>query len=285
MTNPHIPVLLSEVVKAFNGVHLASFVDGTVGAGGHSAAIAEEHPELERHIGIDQDPQARQLAKERLSYATIVEGNFRELGELVEGPVDGILLDIGVSSMQVDQAERGFSFMQDAPLDMRMDPTNPLNAHTILNEWDEADLRRILKEYGEIRGPIAKRLVENRPIETTGELAKLVPHHLRAQLFQAIRIAVNDELGAIESVLPVAIEMLAPGGRLAVITFHSLEDRIVKNAFAAAAKDWEADPVYGRRPIDPVVKLVTKKPIVASEAEVKRNVRARSAKLRVIEKL
>jgi 16S rRNA (cytosine1402-N4)-methyltransferase len=301
----HLPVLLDEVVGLFEGMELETFVDGTLGAGGHSKAILATHPECKRLIGIDQDPVARALAAERIDdeRLEIRAGNFSQLEELVSEPIDGILLDLGVSSMQLDMAEKGFSFSSDAPLDMRMDPNGPLTAKEVVNRWPEEELQRIFRDFGEVPSwrAVARQIVHERAqgeIGTTAQLVAILKDVARAPrgkkinpltlVFQAIRIAVNDELGVLERVLPLAIAKLRTGGRLAVIAFHSLEDRIVKETFRAAAADWVSDPtnpMTGRKEKAAEVKLVTRKPIGPSREEERRNPRARSARLRAVEKL
>jgi 16S rRNA (cytosine1402-N4)-methyltransferase len=307
MTSPHLPVLLNEVVDLFSALELRQFVDGTLGAGGHAQAILTAHPELNLYLGIDQDSEARELAAQRLAAFSdqlrIVSGNFRDLAGLLQGQqvskVDGILLDLGVSSMQLDRAERGFSFMNEGPLDMRMDPTQSLNAATICNTWEEGDIRRILREYGEEprASRVARAIVRERPFVTTADLVAAIRPALRykevsrkhpaTRTFQALRIAVNSELDVVREVLPQAIELLRPGGVLAVITFHSLEDRIVKHWFQQAASDKQNSSGIGGLFLDkdPLVKLVNRKPIGASEQEQNMNARSRSAKLRAVIKL
>ena len=306
----HVSVLLDECLDGLNIKPDGVYVDGTLGGAGHSSQIAKRLT-TGRLIGIDRDPVALKAAGERLAaYAdrvTLVHSNFSQvdhvLDELGISGVDGILLDLGVSSPQLDDGSRGFSYMADAPLDMRMNSEDRLTAHEVVNTWSEDELRRILYEYGEeryapqIAGAICRRRAV-KPIETTLELVDVIRSAMPAQAlrekqhpakrsFQAIRIAVNDELGAVRQVMEAAIPKLNPGGRLAVITFHSLEDRIVKTAMAAASKGCTCPPnfpvcVCGKKP---QVKLVNKKPIVSGEEELDRNPRARSAKLRVCEKL
>ncbi|MGE3954730.1 MAG: 16S rRNA (cytosine(1402)-N(4))-methyltransferase RsmH [Parachlamydiales bacterium] len=299
----HIPVLLNEVVEAFRPVELLTFVDGTIGAGGHAEAIARAHPELKRLIGFDQDPVARRMATERLSFLgerLVLEAqNFRRVGEL-EGEIDGLLLDIGVSSMQLDTAERGMSFSKEGPLDMRMDPEGGLTAAAIVNGWSADELERLFREYGEVKGArrFAKTICEargRRRLETTTDLVRLlsplVPFrgktHPLTQVFQALRIAVNDELGALQEGLEGGIAKLRAGGRMAVITFHSLEDRIVKQKFKEESESWLHDPTVatGRREKTPRLRIVTKKPIEAGREEVRGNPRSRSAKLRIAERV
>jgi 16S rRNA (cytosine1402-N4)-methyltransferase len=311
MTQPHLSVLQREVLHYFSDCHCRIFVDGTLGAGGHSKAILEAHPEIEKLVGIDQDPLALEIAKERLApwqnKIQLIRGNFASIKTLLNKhgikSIDGLLLDIGVSSMQLDRPEKGFSFMRDGPLDMRMDPEQSLTAAEIVNTWSERDLGVILRDYGEEKQwrALARALVqarENFQISTTLQLTEvLMPLlgwrkgkglHPLTLVFQALRICVNDELGVLTKILPDALDLLAPGGRLAIITFHSLEDRIVKNAFRDAASDKE-DHDHGLEGlfIDkiPLVKLLTRKPVTAADDEISQNPRSRSAKLRVVEKL
>ena len=306
----HVSVLLEECIEGLNIKPEGIYVDGTLGGAGHSSRIAAQLT-TGRLIGIDRDEIALAAAGERLApfgnRVTLVHSNFCEidsvLGRLGISGVDGILLDLGVSSPQLDDGARGFSYMVDAPLDMRMDSSDSLNAHTVVNTWPYEELKRILYEYGEeryapqIASAICKRR-ETAPIETTLELVDVIrsamppaalreKQHPAKRSFQAIRIAVNDELNSVARVMEAAIPRLNPGGRLAVITFHSLEDRIVKNAMASAAKGCTCPPsfpvcVCGKKP---KVKLITRKPIVSGEEELERNPRARSAKLRICEKI
>jgi 16S rRNA (cytosine1402-N4)-methyltransferase len=307
---PHYPVLLKEVLQAFEPLTLQVVVDGTLGAGGHAEALLKAHPEIEHYIGIDQDPQALALARERLkpwaSKMNLKHGNFAHfddfLSELSIFKVQAILVDLGVSSMQLDQAHRGFSFMQEGPLDMRMNPHLSLTAAEIVNTWSEQELGRIFRDYGEEKQwrAAARAIVQARqvhPFAKTSDLKEvllpiLARHakkgiHPLTLIFQALRICVNRELEVLETFLPKAFDCLAPGGRLAVISFHSLEDRIVKTQMRLAASDkWETSGLSGLfRDKAPTVKLVTKKPIEASEEEIRMNSRSRSAKLRVVEKL
>ena len=306
----HISVLLDECIEGLNIKPDGVYVDGTLGGAGHSSQIAKRLT-TGRLIGIDRDPVALQAAGERLEQykdnVTLVHSNFCEMAQVVKdlglSGVDGILLDLGVSSPQLDEVERGFSYMADAPLDMRMNNEDLLTAHTVVNTWSQEELKRILFDYGEeryaprIAGAIC-RYREEKTIETTLELVDIIRSAMPAQAlrekqhpakrsFQAIRIAVNDELGSVERAMEAAIPLLNPGGRLAVITFHSLEDRIVKNAMAEAAKGCTCPPnfpvcVCGKKP---QVKLISRKPIVATDEELEVNPRSRSAKLRVCEKL
>ena len=306
----HVSVLLNEAVEGLNVRPDGIYLDGTLGGAGHSAEIAKRLT-TGKLIGVDRDPKALAAAGERLApwaeRVKLVHGNFRELETILDSlgipAVDGVLLDLGVSSPQLDEASRGFSYMADAPLDMRMNPEDALTAWELVNTWPREELRRILFAYGEERyAPLIAAAIERRreqaPIESTLELAELIrsampqkalreKQHPAKRSFQAIRIAVNDELGAVDSVMGQAIRRLKPGGRLAVITFHSLEDRIVKNAMAEAAKGCTCPPefpvcVCGKKP---TVRLIARKPITAGEEELEANPRARSAKLRVCEKL
>ena len=305
----HVSVLLDECIEALDIKPDGIYVDGTLGGAGHSSQIVKRLT-TGRHIGIDRDPVALKAAGERLApygdKVTLVHSNFCEIRQVLEDlgidGVDGILLDLGVSSPQLDDGSRGFSYMADAPLDMRMNSEDVLSAYDVVNTWSQDELKRILYDYGEER--YAPRIAaaicarrEEKPIETTLELVDIIrsampaaalreKQHPAKRSFQAIRIAVNDELGSVEKVMRDAIPCLNPGGRLAVITFHSLEDRIVKNAMAEAAKGCTCPPnfpvcVCGKKP---QVKLISRKPIVSGEEELERNPRARSAKLRVCEK-
>jgi 16S rRNA (cytosine1402-N4)-methyltransferase len=303
MKTPHISVLLDEVCQIFAGMALKSFIDGTLGAGGHTEAILRAHPECKQVWGFDQDPAALRLAKDRLSSwdVTYIHSNFAHLEKADAAGVDGILLDLGVSSMQFDQPEKGFSFMREGPLDMRMDPSNPLTAEEIVNDWPEERIGWIFRDYGEEKfwRKAAKAIAmrrKNGRIKTTKELASLLeialPYkkkgiHPVTQVFQALRICVNNELEVLEEVIPKAIKLLNQRGRLVVISFHSLEDRIVKNAFRHAASDkWNTSGIGGVF-LDkiPEVKLLTRKPVTPSISEMERNPRSRSASLRAIEKL
>lgn len=305
----HKPVLLQECLDALRIEPDGVYVDGTLGRAGHSSEIVRRLT-TGRLIALDRDETALAAARERLAEymdrVTLVHSNFSRLGEVLDGlgvdAVDGMLFDLGVSSPQLDDASRGFSYRQDAPLDMRMDAAAPLTARELVNSASYEELRRILYEYGEERyaPQIAKAICaarEQKPIETTLELADLIrgampakalreKQHPAKRSFQAIRIAVNDELGELEPMLDAAEAHLKPGGRLAVITFHSLEDRIVKQKLRDLATGCICPPefpvcVCGRTP---KMKLVTRKPIVSGEAELEENPRARSAKLRVAEK-
>ncbi len=329
MTNfEHIPVLPEAVLEGLAIRTGGQYIDCTVGGGGHTEALLKHG--ADRVLGIDQDPAALQMAAERFRQygdrVTLVHGNFRKVGALARAhqldQVDGVLFDLGVSSYQLDAAERGFSFREDAPLDMRMDPAQAVTAAELVNTLSEAELANIIYRYGEERASrrIARRIVEQRrraPITHTTGLAMLVAQalggkggriHPATRTFQALRIAVNDELGALEEALPAATELLATGGRLAVISFHSLEDRIVKEfmqhesaicllpprVFAEHCPHVIASGAGPRRCIYlhhrdcdyvPRLRLVNTKPIVATEAEIRANPRSRSAKLRIAQRV
>ncbi len=306
----HVSVLLDASIDALNIRPDGVYVDGTLGGGGHSREIAGRLT-TGHLIGIDRDETALAAAGERLApfqdRVTLVHSNFCEMDSVIRSlgylGVDGVLLDLGVSSPQLDESSRGFSYMADAPLDMRMDRGDTLTAYQVVNEWSYEELKRILFDYGEeryaplIAGAICRRR-EQKPIATTLELVDIIrgsvppaalreKQHPAKRSFQAIRIAVNDELGAVSKAMEAAIPMLNPGGRLAVITFHSLEDRIVKSAMAEAARGCTCPPsfpvcVCGKKP---KVKLISRKPILPGTEELEENPRARSAKLRVCEKL
>lgn len=302
----HIPVLYKEIIHALQPQSGGRYVDGTLGAGGHARGILEACSPDGHLLGLDVDPQALALSRETLapfegrthleqaSYITIT----KQLAALKWDFVDGIVLDLGASSMQFDNAERGFSFMQDGPLDMRFGSNAFQSAEDIVNSYDERDLADLIFRYGEDRDArrIAKAIVMNRPLRTTRELVAVIEKasprrgdrtHPATQTFQALRIAVNEELASVESVLPQAVAALRSGGRCAVISFHSLEDRIVKDYFREQSKDIVNPPYERIYEVErkAVVEIINKKPIVASDEEVKDNPRARSAKLRVIEKL
>ena len=305
----HKPVLLHECLEALAIRPDGTYLDGTLGRAGHSLEILRRLKDG-RLIGIDQDLTAIEAARERLAEfggrVTLVHGNFRDLGDILRDlnvdKLDGMLFDLGVSSPQLDEPRRGFSYMHDAPLDMRMDAAADLDARQVVNAWSFEELRRILYEYGEERyaPQIARAIVwrrEETPIETTGELVEVIrsampPQALREKqhpakrTFQAIRIAVNGELDALAPMLEAAADALAPGGRLAVITFHSLEDRIVKQTMRTLATGCTCPPefpvcVCGKKP---KLKLVKRKPVVSGPEELAANPRARSAKLRVAER-
>jgi 16S rRNA (cytosine1402-N4)-methyltransferase len=285
----HNPVLLSEVLHIFDGLELKVFFEGTVGAGGHARAILEAHPEIERYLACDRDPAALEVAAAHLApwgkKVEWIRGPYADLNEYLDErgikEIDGFLIDIGVSSMQLDVKERGFSFIGDAPLDMRMDPDGSMTAEKLVNELPEKELARIFFEYGEERRSrqVAKAIVEARRkkrIRTTGELVAIVKPvtiwgklHPATLVFQALRIVVNDELGQLKRGLDAAIARVRPGGRIAAISFHSLEDRIVKNVLRDAKSK---------------LTILTKKPLGPTEEEKKKNPRSRSAKLRAAER-
>ena len=306
----HETVLLRESVEGILGDPDGIYVDCTMGGGGHSVALANRLGPSGCLVGIDQDPAAVQAGRLRLTGVRptvhVVRGNFREIGAVLDqlgiGQVDGILFDLGVSSHQIDLPQRGFSYMNDGPLDMRMNPEQPLTAQEIVNTYPEKELARVIFEYGEERWArrIAKFIVEarrNRPLTTTFELVELIaaaipaaarrqgPHPAK-RTFQAIRIEVNGELSILPAALRTAIDRLKPGGKIGVISFHSLEDRIVKNTFAALLGHCVCPP---RAPVcicNPRATLrLPGKPIAPSLAEVEANPRARSAKLRIAEKV
>ncbi len=306
----HISVLLQECIDGLNIKPDGIYVDGTLGGAGHSSQIASRLT-TGRLIGIDRDPVALAAAAKRLEpwqdRVTLVHSNFCDMAEVlrdlkIDG-VDGILLDLGVSSPQLDDGQRGFSYMADAPLDMRMNHEDVLDAYAVVNTWSQEELKRILYTYGEERyapqiAAAICRAREQKPVSTTFELVDIIrsamppvalreKQHPAKRSFQAIRIAVNDELGAVEKIMAEAAALLNPGGRLAIITFHSLEDRIVKLGMNEWAKGCTCPPnfpvcVCGKKPL---VKILSRKPIIASDAELEENPRSRSAKLRVCEKL
>lgn len=308
----HVTVLKQEAIEGLNIKPDGIYVDCTLGGAGHSLEIASRLSEEGRLIAIDQDDDAldhaRRILAPYIERVTLVKSNFRRVSAVLEelgiAKVDGILYDLGVSSPQLDEAERGFSYNHEAELDMRMDrSSDELTARRIVNEWPEAEIARILFEYGEEKFArrIASRIVQaraERPIETTSELSELVKEgipaaarrtggHPAKRSFQAIRIAVNDELGAFEESLEQAIDSLASGGRVAVITFHSLEDRICKQLFAKFVERCTCPPDF---PVcvcrkNGILRLVSRKPIVPSEEELKLNPRSRSSKLRIAERL
>jgi 16S rRNA (cytosine1402-N4)-methyltransferase len=302
----HQPVLLEAVLTWQNPQPGEVELDGTLGGAGHAAEMLARVLPDGFLYGIDQDPQALEAASARLGAVSdrfrLFRSNFSAMDTLGLPPLDAILLDIGVSSPQLDQADRGFSFQRSGPLDMRMDPDNPTTAATLVNEESEAELARIFHEYGEERfsRKVAKAIVTRRtesgPFTDTLEFAdfvkRLIPRdpsgiHGATRVFQGLRIAVNDELGVLERALPKAISLLKPGGRLGVISFHSLEDRMVKQYFRQEAKGCICPP---RQPvctcgIQPRVEVLTSKPVVATDEEQRCNPRARSAKLRVARRL
>jgi len=306
----HRSVLLDECIEALNIKPDGIYLDGTLGGAGHSGEIVKRLT-TGRLIGVDRDTVALTAAGERLKpymdRVTLVHSNFSEIASILDDlgleKIDGMLFDLGVSSPQLDDGSRGFSYMADAPLDMRMNREDSMTAYDVVNGWSREELRRILFDYGEERyAPLIAAAIERRreqkPIETTLELVDVIrsampnkalreKQHPAKRSFQAIRIAVNDELGSVERMLASAIGRLNEGGRLAVITFHSLEDRIVKSAMQQAARGCTCPPEF---PVcvcgnQPKVKILSKKPIVSTQQELEENPRARSAKLRVAEKL
>ncbi|MED1796911.1 16S rRNA (cytosine(1402)-N(4))-methyltransferase RsmH [Brevibacillus nitrificans] len=307
----HVTVLRDEAVAGLNIRPGGIYVDCTLGGAGHSSLIASQLTEGGRLIAIDQDDWALDNARERLSAymdrVTLVKSNFRHIKDIVSDlgldGVDGVLFDLGVSSPQLDEGERGFSYNADAPLDMRMDQQAALTAYDIINEWDEEEIAKVIWEYGEEKFSrrIARQIVQYRakqPVQTTGELVELIKEgipaaarrtgpHPAKRTFQAIRIAVNDELNAFKEAVADAISVLRPEGRVSVITFHSLEDRICKQVYQELSKGCTCPPSF---PIcacgnKATVKVITRKPILPSAEELEANPRARSAKLRVAEKL
>jgi 16S rRNA (cytosine1402-N4)-methyltransferase len=305
MALPHQPVLYKEIIHALRPKRGGRYVDGTLGAGGHASGLLEASAPDGHLLGLDVDPQALKLASQKLApfgeRARLIQASYvtlrQHLNELGWDSVDGILLDLGASSMQFDSPERGFSFLMDGPLDMRFDPTNPLTAAQIVNEWPEEELANVIYRYGEEPASrrIARAIVQSRPISGTGNLVAVIekiqprrgPHHPATQTFQALRIAVNGELDAVEKTLPVAVQALGPGGRLAVISFHSLEDRIAKEFFRLESRDCICPP---KQPIctcghKASITEINRRPITPTEEEITQNPRARSAKLRVAEKL
>lgn len=307
----HIPILRDTVVSLLEPKRGGIFVDGTVGGGGHAEAVLEQLPQGGKLYGIDRDSAAIEAASARLArfgeVFTAIRGNFFDMKQLLAQrgvtQVDGILLDLGVSSYQLDTPERGFSYHEDAPLDMRMDSSAPFSAYDVVNGYSAEELTRIIREYGEERyaSRVANAIVRERekaPLDSTVRLAEIVklalpaparrePQHPARRTFQALRIEVNGELAGLSQALTDAHDLLRSGGVLAVITFHSLEDRITKQTFRTFENPCTCDP---RAPMctcgkTPTAKALTKKPIVADETELEENPRARSAKLRAIRKL
>jgi 16S rRNA (cytosine1402-N4)-methyltransferase len=302
----HQPVLYNEIIHLLQPNSSGRYVDGTVGAGGHARGILEASGPDGLLLGFDIDTFALQLARKQLeSYqdrVTLVHSSFNNLSKQLNAMgwqmVDGILLDLGISSMQIDVPDRGFSFRKDALLDMRFDQQNPVRAKELVNELPEGELADLLFEYGEERRSrqVARAIVGARPIDTTVQLANVVAAatrsgrpgmHPATRTFQALRIAVNDELAVLEEVLPQAIGSLEPQGRLAVISYHSLEDRIVKHYFRRESKDCICPPeqIVCNCGHQAKVKVITKRPIRPQQDEISHNPRARSARLRVVEKL
>lgn len=306
MTQYHLPVLANQCAEYLNLRPGGIYVDATVGGGGHSLKFFEIEPKI-RLFAFDQDDEALTHAGKVLEKhnPVFIKSNFRhlrtELALRKISNIDGILFDLGVSSHQLDEAERGFSFDKEAALDMRMDRESELSAKQVINEYDARELRRIFKEYGEdnLAGRIAKAIEQersNKKIESTGELAKIIEQvagkgskeslKTKVRIFQALRICVNDELDALSFALQDAINILAPGGRIVVLSYHSLEDRIVKNIFRTAEQDCLCPPEIIKCICDhkSQLKVLTKKPVLAGEEELEQNIRSRSAKLRAAEK-
>ncbi len=302
----HIPVLYEEVLEYLAPHPGGRYIDATVGGGGHAEGILERSSPDGRLLGIDRDPAALKVAEERLARfgdrVVLIRGSFRHLGAAAEEStftsVDGILFDLGYSSFQVEDPQRGFSFHAEGPLDMRFGPDTAVTAADLVNTLSEEELADLIFRYGEERQArrIARAIVRHRPIRTARELGELIERtvgrrgrriHPATRTFQALRIAVNDELGALEEALPQAVGLLKPGGRLVVISFHSLEDRLVKRFFKQEATDCLCPPHVlvcqcGHRAS---LRILTKKPVTPSPEEVQRNPRARSAKLRAAERL
>jgi 16S rRNA (cytosine1402-N4)-methyltransferase len=304
--SPHQPVLYQEIIHALQPRRSGRYVDGTLGAGGHARGILEASAPDGQLLGLDVDPQALALARKNLApyeeRIHLAQASYtslsRQLAQLQWDAVDGILLDLGVSSMQFDTPERGFSFLHDAPLDMRLGPHVPQTAADLVNKLSERELADLIYQYGEERDSrkIARAIVKARPVHTTRELAAVIESvsprrgkrvHPATRTFQALRISVNEELDSVKEVLPQAVAALRSGGRLAIISFHSLEDRIVKDFFREHSKD-VVNPPYERIfevERKATLKEVNRKPIMPSEDEIKNNPRARSAKLRIAEKI
>ena len=304
--SPHQPVLYKEIIHALQPQDGGRYVDGTLGAGGHARGILEASAPDGQLLGLDVDPQALALARKILApyeqRTHLVQASYislsRQLAQLGWKAVDGIVLDLGVSSMQFDTPERGFSFMNDAPLDMRFGPSALRSAADLVNEYSERELADLIYRYGEERDSrkIARAIVRARPLHTTRELVAVIEAvsprrgdriHPATRTFQALRIAVNEELASVEAVLPQALAGLRSGGRLALISFHSLEDRIVKDFFREQSKDLVNPPyeqIYAEER-KATLKEVNRKPITPGEDEIKSNPRARSAKLRIAEKM
>jgi 16S rRNA (cytosine1402-N4)-methyltransferase len=302
---PHQPVLYNEIIHALQPRRDGLYIDGTLGAGGHAWGILEKSSPSGKLLGLDLDPTALELARERLApfgeRAFLVQASYLTLTDQMERlgwqAVDGVLLDLGLSSMQLDTPARGFSFQADAPLDMRFDPQGPVTAADLVNELPEAELANIIFRYGEekLSRKIASAIARARPVTTTRQLAEIIRRVAKSgkeridpatRTFQALRIAVNRELEAVEAVLPLAVQALRPGGRLAVISFHSLEDRIVKQFLRTESQDCICPP---RQPVctcghRATLTPITRRPVTATQEEIQTNPRARSAKLRVSER-
>lgn len=305
----HVPVLLNEVLTGLKLTADCRVIDGTLGGGGHTASILSLIAPRGQVLGIDADPAAirriqekfaKEMADQRL---LVVPGNFCDIEQIAQAcaftAVDAILLDLGISSFQLETPARGFSFQQDGPLDMRFNPTQTVSAAEIVNTWSEVELADLIYQYGEEERSrrIARYLVAHRPFHTTGELAQAVEKavggrrgnriHPATRTFQALRIAVNEELMHLEQALPQCLNLLKPGGRLAVISFHSLEDRIVKQWIQREASSYVSDPsnIFGGHTRTPTLAVITPKPLTATESELAQNPRSRSAKLRIAERI
>lgn len=307
----HVPVLYQEIIFYLQPCPGGKYIDGTIGAGGHSAGLLEGSAPDGRVLGLDRDVEAIEFSRNRLVAAgerlALVQTSFAEMDQVARRQgftaVDGILIDLGLSSRQLASAERGFSFRLEGPLDMRFDTTSGLTAAELLETLDESALSEMLRRYGEVRQnrKVARAILEARPVDTTVQLAELVAQletkdrrnkssariHPATKVFQALRIAVNEELEALQKVLPAAVDLLRPGGRLAVISFHSLEDRMVKQFIREKSRDCVCPPEQPICNCDtrPVLRPVTRKVIRPTDDEVARNPRSRSARLRVAERL
>ncbi len=300
---PHISILENEMASFFEGKNLRVFVDGTVGAGGHAKRVLEDHPEIEVFLGFDQDPEALAIAKETLApwkdKVELIHSNFVDFDKFLKerkiSAVDGFFFDLGVSSMQLDNDYKGFSFLKEGPLDMRMNPLGELTAKEVVNDWSEKDLGEIFREYGEDpRWKAAARIIveerKKKPITTTKQLADLLSDALKSKIrgrlhpatlvFQALRVFVNKEIEVLEKALAKVISFLAPQGVVGVISFQSFEDRVVKNVFRDVSKPVKE---HGQK-LMPLMTLLTKKPIVPMLQEIRFNPRSRSAKLRFLQK-
>lgn len=299
--HPHIPVLLQPTVEFLITDESGIYIDATLGGGGHSQKILENLSENATLIGLDQDPEALQAASTRLGddpRLETISGNFGHLSTLIppkyHGKISGILFDLGVSTHQIKEAERGFSFQNDGPLDMRMSDLSGVSAYSVVNNYDYEKLRDIIYHYGEERlsRQIASEIIKNRPIDTTGQLHESIEnviygrHTIKtvARVFQAIRIEVNRELDVLKDGLQNSLNILKSGGRIVVISYHSLEDRIVKNFFRSGNFEGEIEKDFFGNPIKPI-SVITKQIITPSDEEIKENPAARSAKLRVAEKV
>jgi 16S rRNA (cytosine1402-N4)-methyltransferase len=302
---PHLPVLYHEIITALHPTSPGKYLDATIGAGGHARGILEASSPRGELLGMDLDKQALAIADQRLKHYngryTLVQSSYTRLLDAMQDigweEVNGIIIDLGLSSMQLDTPERGFSFRLEGPLDMRFDPERGLSAADLINQSSEKDLADIIWRYGEEKQSrrIARAIIAARPVNTTSRLAEIIAGAIKGQrgkthpatrTFQALRIAVNQELQAVEAFLPLAVAALAPGGRLAVISFHSLEDRIVKQYFAQESKDCLCPPEQPVCTCDhkAILERITKRPIVADETEIIENPRARSARLRIAAK-